>query len=306
MTSRLQQQIQNLIDIDQTGFIRGQSISENFIYATELVQCCHRRRMPTIVLKLDFAKAFDTVNWSGLLHILDARGFPEQWTSWVLQLLQTSHTAVLVNGCPGPWITVKRGLRQGDPMSPYLFLLVAGVLQALIRNDGTVRHPLDPSQTCPILQYADDTLLLLRGDLADVSKVKHILDQFALATGLRINFHKSTAVPMHMDEQFAAQCVAALGCRQETFPQVYLGLPLSCVKLRVSAFDPYIARADRYLARWQASLLNPMGRVVLINAVLDGQLTSDGGSAAPPGCNREIRQAAVWFFVDRRRRLTRF
>jgi hypothetical protein len=76
MTSRLQQQIQNLIDIDQTGFIRGQSISENFIYATELVQCCHRRRMPTIVLKLDFAKAFDSVSRDSLLRVLRARGFP--------------------------------------------------------------------------------------------------------------------------------------------------------------------------------------------------------------------------------------
>ena len=58
----------------------------------------------------------------------------------------------------------------------------------------------------------------------------------------------------------------------EGFPQVYLGLPLSCEKLRLSAFDPYIARANRYLAGWQASLLNPMGRTVLINSVLDGQL----------------------------------
>ena len=67
LTTRLQQQIHTLVDVDQTGFIRGRSISENFIYATELVQCCHRRKTPTIVLKLDFAKAFDSVNWDSLL-----------------------------------------------------------------------------------------------------------------------------------------------------------------------------------------------------------------------------------------------
>ena len=65
--------------MDQTGFIRGRSISENFIYATELIQCCHRRRRPTIVLKLDFAKAFDSVNWCSLTKIMQAKGFPPLW-----------------------------------------------------------------------------------------------------------------------------------------------------------------------------------------------------------------------------------
>ena len=79
LTTRLQDQIQCLVDTDQTGFIRGRSISENFIYATELVQCCHRRKKPTLVLKLDFAKAFDSVNWDSLIRILQSRGFPNLW-----------------------------------------------------------------------------------------------------------------------------------------------------------------------------------------------------------------------------------
>jgi len=106
-----------------------------------------------------------------------------------------------------------------------------------------------------------------------VTQLKMLLDQFSAATGLRINYHKSTAMSMHMKAEDIPGCIAVLGCRQEGFPQTYLGLPLSCEKLRLSAFDPYISKADRYLAGWQASLLNPMGRTVLINAVLDGQLS---------------------------------
>ena len=64
-----------MIDLDQTGFLKGRSISENFVYAMELVQVCNKRRVPTIVLKLDFAKAFDTVNWAALMSIMEARGF---------------------------------------------------------------------------------------------------------------------------------------------------------------------------------------------------------------------------------------
>lgn len=136
-----------------------------------------------------------------------------------------------------------------------------------------VHNPLDSSSSCPILQYADDTLILLRGELGEVTQLKMLLDQFSAATGLRINYHKSTAVPMHMKAEDIPDSIALLGCLQEGFPQTYLGLPLSCEKLRLLVFDPYINKADRYLAGWQASLLNPMGRTVLINAVLDGQLS---------------------------------
>lgn len=126
-----------------------------------------------------------------------------------------------------------------------------------------------------MLQYADDTLILMRGELADVERLKSLLDQFSAATGLHGNYHKSTAVPMHMSEDDIPRCISALGCKREGFPQAYLGLPLSCEKLRLSAFDPYIGKADRHLAGWQASLLNPMGRTVLINSVLQAQLPLD-------------------------------
>jgi hypothetical protein len=119
LTSRLQLQINKLVDIDQTGFIRGRSIAENFVYAMELVQCCHKRKKPTVVLKLDFAKAFDTINWEALEVVMQARGFNQKWRRWMRHILQSSKSAVLVNGCPGPWINCKRGLRQGDPISPF-------------------------------------------------------------------------------------------------------------------------------------------------------------------------------------------
>ncbi|CAD6213646.1 unnamed protein product [Miscanthus lutarioriparius] len=177
----------------------------------------------------------------------------------------------MVNGCPGPWITCKRGLRQGDPLSPYLFLLVAETLQCMIKaNTNSITHPICVGQPCAVLQYADDTLIVLKGDLQDIRTLKVLLDQFASMIGLHINYAKSTVVPIHMAEDTVQAC--ELGCRREGFPQTYLGLPLSVNKLSTSAHTPYIQKADKYLASWQASLLNTMGRVVLVNSVLDSQL----------------------------------
>jgi mannosylglycoprotein endo-beta-mannosidase len=128
LTSRLQQQISGLIDENQSGFMVGRSISENFVYATEMVQCCQKRKVPSVVLKLDFTKAFDSIDWGSLRRVMEARGFPVPWCDWMDSIFSTSMSAVLLNGIPGKWITCGRGLRQGDPLSPYLYLLMGDVL----------------------------------------------------------------------------------------------------------------------------------------------------------------------------------
>jgi len=92
----------------------------------------------------------------------------------------------------------------GGPHFPYLFLLVADVLQALINHDGSISHPLAPGRSCPIIQYADDTLLLIPAELGAVQTLKSLLDQFSAATGLKINYHKSTLVSMQVLKQSAA------------------------------------------------------------------------------------------------------
>lgn len=239
----------------------------------ELVQCCHCRKLPTLVLKLDFAKAFDSVDWLSLNAIMDARGFPPLWCNWITSMLQTLKLVVFVNGVPGPWFACGRGLRQGDPLSPYLFLLVADVLQQMIKLDQRISHPAASGKPCPELQYADDTLILLKADQDGLVALKQVLDLFCEATGLHINFNKSTMVPMNTSSSTTTALQSILGCQLGSFPQTYLGLPLSHEKLRLSVFSPLITRADRHLSGWHASLLNPMGHAVLINSVMDSQLT---------------------------------
>jgi hypothetical protein len=103
------------------------------------------------------------------------------------------------------------------------------------------------------------------------------LDQFALAAGLVINFTKSTMVPMHCDAVLVEDMQKALGCRVEGFPQTYLGLPLTCNKLKMAHFVPLIAKVDKYLFGWCSLLLSAGGWLVLLNAVLDALLRTQWG-----------------------------
>jgi hypothetical protein len=149
-----------------------------------------------------------------------------------------------------------------------------------------------------VLQYADDTLIIVRADDGAAARLKTILDRFARATGLVINFTKSTMVPMHVDAGSVSRAAAALGCVVEGFPQTYLGLPLSCEKLGIDAFVPLIAKADKFLSGWRALLLSPAGRLVLVNVVLDSLPThAMAAMLLPPAVVKALdalRRAFLW------------
>lgn len=271
MTMRLQPVVPSLIHSDQTGFIKGRCITENFIYAAEIVQCCHKRRAKAIFLKLDFRKAFDSVDWSCLDQILEAKHFPMPWRHWISLLNASSQTEVVLNGVPKKWIQCRRGLRQGDPLSPYLFIMVADLLQQMIGRAfalGQLCHPLVDDLLCPVLQYADDTLIVLKAVPAHIMHLKSILDSFASFSGLHINFDKSTFVPIGLSQPEACHMASILGCPVASFPQTYLGLPLSIHKLRLVHAQPLVNAVSSYIPGWCGKLLSPSGRTTLANSVL--------------------------------------
>lgn len=164
-------------------------------------------------MKLDFSKPFDTVSWEALFSIMHIRGFDGKWMSWIEELLTSAKTAILLNGIPGNWINIKRGLQEGDPLSPLLFIVVVDVLQQAIKQsalNGLLRHPILEDQPCPVLQYADDTLIVLQGDVQQARILKEILDSFAISTGLKINYNKSTFVPINLSLQEGEEIAEAL------------------------------------------------------------------------------------------------
>lgn len=130
-------------------------------------------------------------------------------------------------------------------------------------------HPLVDDMPCPVIQYADDTLLLLRADTVQVARLKSILDRFAAATGLHINYHKSTFVPICVGDQEAGELAAAMGCPVSAFPQTYLGLPAS--KVTAAMLDVIAMKAERAVPGWCASLLSRAGRLTLVESVLTAQ-----------------------------------
>lgn len=215
--------------------------------------------MPMIVLKLDFRKAFDSVSWEALFKILAARGFGDKWLGWINCLLSSSSSRVMINGILGEKIMLKSGLRQGDALSPYLFILVADLLQRLCiaeHNRGNLEHPLAAHGPFPVLQYADNTLILIKGTYEQALAIKRVLSIFSDFTGLHINFNKSTFVPISMDEDTCHRVAELLQCQISSFPCTYLGLPLSTNKITHGLLMHVIHKVDKRLSGWLATFLS--------------------------------------------------
>lgn len=271
LANRLAPYLQQLVAINQSAFIKTRSIHDNFKLVELTAKTLHRHKRPSVLLKLDISKAFDTVEWPFLLQVLQAMGFGQRWRDWISALISTASTSILLNGEPGSKIFNRRGLRQGDPLSPMLFILIMEVLHRLFEaaRQGNVMAQLPGhgiKHQCSI--YADDVVLFITPSRQNLVSAREILDFFGKVSGLKTNLTKSQAIPIACTDEHKALITRLLPVPITQFPVTYLGIPLSIYPLRRGAFQPLLDRVTTAMPTWKASLMNKAGQLTTVKAVM--------------------------------------
>jgi hypothetical protein len=196
VANRLKPILTHVISKEQAGYVEGRQIMDNVILAHEVIHSLKTSRTKGMLIKLDLSKAFDKASWQYLRAVLESFGFDQRWVEWILNLTSSAFFSILVNGVPTWPFSPSRGIRQGDPLSPFLFVLTAEGLgryiKSIVTDDSLKGLPLHNIQPTPShSQFFDDTLLLNSPTAQEANKLKSILSDFTEALGMSLNLDKS-------------------------------------------------------------------------------------------------------------------
>jgi hypothetical protein len=277
LAARMAKVMNCIVSTNQSAFIKGRNLVDGVMVVNEVVELAKKAGIDCLIFKVDFEKAYDSVDWSFLEYMLHQFGFCPKWIGWIKACVFGGSLSVLVNGSPTNEINIQRGLKQGDPLAPFLFLLVAeglggamnravevGLFKGFaIRNSGLVISH---------LQYADDTLCIGEASVDNLWALKAVLRGFELASGLKVNFWKSCLLGVNVSGNFLDLACSFLNCRVGRFPFKYLGLPVGANPRRLSTWDPMVTSIRKKLNSWGNKHVSLGGRLVLINSVLNSIL----------------------------------
>ena len=274
IANRIKLVLPNLINHDQTGFLKGRFIGENIRLIDSIIQYATEKNIPGLLLFIDFEKAFDSLEWPFIHDTLRSYGFGASLIKWVKTLYSHTESCILNNGWASNFFEIQRGVRQGRPLSPYLFILSAEVLATAIRKNTNIKGISVNDVEIKLSQYADDTTLILDGSDESLRSSLATLDDFSKVSSLRLNDKKTEALWIG----------ASIGNDKILLPGKELKWPKDKVKslgiwistnLELSAslnYNEKLEKVKEILRCWKYRRLTLLGKITVIKSLAVSQL----------------------------------
>ncbi|WJX25744.1 hypothetical protein P8452_14757 [Trifolium repens] len=277
LANLLKQVLPKCVSTHQSAFVPERSILHNAMVAIEVVHYMRTKttgKVGCVALKLDISKAYDRMSWEYLRAVLTRMGFNNKWVHWMAMCVESLDYSILVNGekvCP---VIPGRGLRQGDPLSPYLFILCAEGLSSLIsRAEAT--GDLTGTAVCrgaprvTHLLFADDCFLFFKACDMQAQNMKTILSTYEAASGQSISLPKSEVYySRNVSGALKQSITTILGVHAILGTGKYLGLPSMIGRNRTAVFAYIKDRVWQKINSWSSKCLSKAGREVMIKSVL--------------------------------------
>ncbi|GKB68891.1 RNA-directed DNA polymerase, eukaryota, reverse transcriptase zinc-binding domain protein [Tanacetum coccineum] len=264
LANRLVVVLGDIVNEVQSAFVADRQILDGPFILNEVLQWCKLKKKHSFILKIDFEKAYDSVRWDYLDDVLRKFGFGEKWCGWIQECLRSSWGSVLVNGSPTEEFQFFKGLKQGDPLSPFIFILVmeslhisfkrvvdAGMFNGIVLN--SVMH-------LSHMFYADDAVFMGQWSTKNIDTIIYVLKCFHRASGLSINLSKSKLLGVVVSEDRVVQAANRIGCGVLKAPFAYLGSKVGGNMSRIKSWDEIVDKMVDRFSKWKMKTLSIGGK----------------------------------------------
>ncbi|GJV16132.1 RNA-directed DNA polymerase, eukaryota, reverse transcriptase zinc-binding domain protein [Tanacetum coccineum] len=272
LANRLVRVLWDIVNEVQSDFIAERQILDGPFILNEVLQWCKIKKNQSLIFKVDFEKAYDSVRWDFLDDVLKKSGFGNKWCDWIQTCLKSSRGSILINGSPTEEFQFCKGLKQGDPLSPFLFILIMESLhlsfQRVVDAGLFMGIKLSHSVNLSHMFYADDAVFVGQWSDRNINTLIHVLDCFYRASGLRMNMRKSKIMGVHVEGGKVKHAASKLGCLILNTPFSYLGSKVGGSMSRVQAWKEVIDKVKSRLSKWKMKALSIGGRLTLLKSVL--------------------------------------
>ena len=275
IANRIKVVLNSLIHEDQKGFISGRFIGENVKLIYDILFETKSQNLPGLILSVDFEKAFDTVSWKFIEKVLDYFNFGPSVKSWIKLFQNGSESCIIQNGHMSDFLKLKRGCRQGDPLSPYIFILCAEILGKLIRKNQTLKGIIINGKEFRLSQYADDTQIFLDGTEKSLKETLSILNLYYKMSGLKINIEKTRAIWIgalsHSVEQLCRN--QRLDWSQDPFKVLGVTFTTEVFDIWDINSNEIITKIENLCKQWAKRKLTLIGRITIIKSLALSKFT---------------------------------
>ena len=299
IAKRLETVLPNLIHPDQTGFVKGRYIGENIRLISDVLDFTKEQKIPGILVALDFRKAFDSLEWPFIMRILDAFNFGSSIKRWISTFYTNVESAVL-NGCLTNWFKPSKGVRQGCPLSPYLFILSAELMSIKISFDPGVKGINLFGNEFKLSQFADDTNLFC-ADLISIERALNIVNDFGRIAGLQLNMKKTKAIWLG---KWANNKTNPLDMKWMHTPVKILGVHFSYDKKGNDDlnFSLKLRKLQTKLDMWSARSLTLFGRVLITKTLGISQIIYSASNIQVPDSIADTLKKKLFNFIWKKKK----
>ena len=261
LTERIKKVLEGLIDHSQTGFVKGRNISDGLRTILDIVEDTDIRQKTGILVTIDFQKAFDSLSWDYLFKTLHTFNFGPDLIKWI-KLCYTDISSCITNfKTSSAYFNIKRGVRQGDSLSPYLFIVAVELMSLQIRNNVQIRGLKYNDTEIKILSYADDTTAFLK-DISDARRLFDYLKKYEKVSGLMMNQGKTEGLWLGINKNTNFR---PLGIKWQSCIKI-LGIHISYNKeiMLEKNFTEKIRQIKQCLNLWKQRDLTIYGKILLL------------------------------------------